>query len=386
MPEWIWTGEPISLAGQRMAARTAKARADDAQAKATKAQALLERGAPEAAAAAKQAAAAVAASAEAMKEVEAAAQSDERHRVIFRKRVDLKEQPSRAYATVAGSQGFDLLVNGKTVKPAVSDNQRSGRIRLFNLQPHLKAGENVFVVSVDSHTNKGLNDTERKEFPKSTHHANKHSGLAFYARCTVGAEEKEVISDPSWRVRRAPAGDWSTAKAADDDWAMASLLPTGVTPVDEGPGLPPVRRKDFAQQPLELDPPLRAAVSTAALTGAVRAAFLAADPLALALDRPNREQVATTRLSAPTTMQALELTNGSTFDSRIRNAATKLTPEVSGNPRAWSERLFRHALGRPPTETENALLQELFSDSIRKENVEDVLWAVTMLPEFQLIN
>ncbi len=386
MPEWIWTTEPISLPGQRNAARTAKARAEDAQKKASRALELLERSAPEAAEAAKQAAAAAEESLRAAKAVETAAQSNTRHRVIFRKRVELAEQPSRAYATLAVSQGFDLLVNGQTVRPVRVDNHRNGRIRLFNLQPFLRAGENVIAVSVDSHTDKGMNDTERKQFPKSLNHVNTRSGLAFYARCTVGEEQKEIISDQTWHVRRAPGGDWASAKFADNDWGTASLLPDGVAPVDEGPGLPPVRRKDFAQQPVDLGPPLRAAVSTAAQTGNMRAAFLGADPLALALDRPNREQVTTTRLSAPTTMQALELTNGSTLDERLRTVSVRLAEEVAKNPGGWADRLFRHAVARPPTSAENALMQELFAGSVRPESVADALWAVTMLPEFQLIN
>ena len=46
---------------------------------------------------------------------------------------------------------------------------------------------------------------------------------------------------------------------------------------------------------------------------------------------------------------------------------------------------FRAALGRPPNQAESTMLAELISGDNTAELVEDVLWAVTMLPEFQLV-
>ena len=42
------------------------------------------------------------------------------------------------------------------------------------------------------------------------------------------------------------------------------------------------------------------------------------------------------------------------------------------------------ALSRPPTARELALAVELVGAQPRREGVEDLLWSVTMLPEFQL--
>jgi hypothetical protein len=50
-----------------------------------------------------------------------------------------------------------------------------------------------------------------------------------------------------------------------------------------------------------------------------------------------------------------------------------------------AKRVFRAALGRPPNQAESAMLAELIRGDNAAESVEDVLWAVTMLPEFQLI-
>ena len=115
-----------------------------------------------------------------------------------------------------------------------------------------------------------------------------------------------------------------------------------------------------------------------------RAALANNDPLMTALGRPNREQVVTSRASAASTLQALELTNGSTLAAQIKKAGEKI---ASGNPSADGlvTTLYRKAYGRNPTGDELALCAELVGQPVRPEGVEDLLWAMTMLPEFQLI-
>jgi len=115
-----------------------------------------------------------------------------------------------------------------------------------------------------------------------------------------------------------------------------------------------------------------------------RAALALADPLMRALGRPNREQVVTQRSTAATTLQALELTNGQTLATVLAEGAARWSEgkqsadEVVGN-------LYEHALGRPPTAIERQAARDLVGTPVRKEGVEDLLWALTMLPEFQLI-
>jgi hypothetical protein len=111
---------------------------------------------------------------------------------------------------------------------------------------------------------------------------------------------------------------------------------------------------------------------------------VAADPLMLALGRPNREQVITTRQAAATTLQALELTNGDTLDALLKEGANRM---ASGSVSSGNiiESVFMKALGRKPSQAEEKLASELIGSPVRKENVEDFLWSVAMLPEFQLI-
>ena len=53
--------------------------------------------------------------------------------------------------------------------------------------------------------------------------------------------------------------------------------------------------------------------------------------------------------------------------------------------RTLAARLYQHAVGRKPTAGELKLAEELVGAPAKKEGVEDLLWAMAMLPEFQLI-
>ncbi|MBI5388053.1 MAG: PSD1 domain-containing protein [Verrucomicrobia bacterium] len=120
-------------------------------------------------------------------------------------------------------------------------------------------------------------------------------------------------------------------------------------------------------------------------TNEIRSSLVAADPLAVALGRPNREQVTTSRPSVATTLQALELTNGDTLSRLLARGAEKLLGPNPPPGAALVDRVFGQALGRPPTSGEQQLALALLGQPLQKEGVEDLLWAVTMLPEFQLI-
>jgi hypothetical protein len=156
--------------------------------------------------------------------------------------------------------------------------------------------------------------------------------------------------------------------------------------VDEGPSLPPITRKDFANEPVELAAPFWTAETTAAQPGHIRASLVAADPLMTALDRPNREQVMTVRSTAATTLQALELTNGATLDGRLKKMAQKLAPDAAKDPAGWVTGIFRHSLSRDPTPDELRFAREVLgAEKVTPAGVADFLWAVTQLPEFQFI-
>ncbi|HEX8200015.1 MAG TPA: DUF1553 domain-containing protein, partial [Isosphaeraceae bacterium] len=118
----------------------------------------------------------------------------------------------------------------------------------------------------------------------------------------------------------------------------------------------------------------------------IRAALVVADPLMRSLGRPNREQVVSTRPADLSTLQALDLTNGPVFAELLARGAKQLRerhPDWDADRHA--DRLFRAALGRPPDAAEREAARELLGTPITAEGLSDLLWAVFLLPEFQLI-
>ena len=117
----------------------------------------------------------------------------------------------------------------------------------------------------------------------------------------------------------------------------------------------------------------------------VRASLKTADSLMRALGRPNREQVVTQRESAVTTLQALELTNGATLDALLRKGSERWLAKKLASSQALVEELYRTAFGRRPTAAELGTAVKLVGSPASLDGVHDLLWILTMLPEFQLI-
>jgi hypothetical protein len=396
-PRWIWTNESLDAGLRREAVRAAHAKLDVATDKlqAAKQADVADKG--EIAAARKaldEAMAAVTAARDQLADApsvhaigqpgEVLARPDsDRHGVVFRRHVMLKDVPSEAYAAVAASQSFEVAVNGRDAKAALTNTFAGSRGRLYDLRSLLVKGDNVIAVRVISHTERGLEGGEREKHPESANHLNKTPGAAFYLRATIGGSLMEVVSDGQWHVRRAPAGDWRGAKLADDKWLAAQVLAPGSIPADEGPTLPPAARKPAAR--VDIAAALAPALALATEPAGVRASLRAADTMQVALERPNREVVVPVRSSIATTLQALELTNGATLDARLKAASTGLAAQAAKDPAAWLDQFYRHALSRPPSEAERTAALDLLGEKANAETVADVLWAVVNLPEFQFV-
>ncbi|MFO0947871.1 MAG: DUF1549 domain-containing protein [Planctomycetota bacterium] len=116
-----------------------------------------------------------------------------------------------------------------------------------------------------------------------------------------------------------------------------------------------------------------------------RAAAVEADPLMVALGRPNREQVVTQRPTSATTLEALELTNGETLRAMVDQGARHWLAKPPGSTRELADGMYRQALGRAPTEKETEIALEFLGETASPEGVADFLWVLIMMPEFQLI-
>jgi hypothetical protein len=109
------------------------------------------------------------------------------------------------------------------------------------------------------------------------------------------------------------------------------------------------------------------------------------DPLLAALGRTSREQVVTRRDSFATTLQALELTNGVTLDDVLKRGAKRWVETRGRASEALVDDLFLNAFGRAPVGQERDAARDLIGTPVSPEGVEDLLWTLLMLPEFQLI-
>jgi hypothetical protein len=111
-----------------------------------------------------------------------------------------------------------------------------------------------------------------------------------------------------------------------------------------------------------------------------------ADALMRSLGRPNREQVVTTRPDELTTLEAIDLSNGHILSETLARGAANI---LKAHPQATSEQLaelvWREALCRKPTADELAAARDLLRDKPTADTLADLLWAVLMLPEFQLV-
>ena len=265
--------------------------------------------------------------------------------------------PTEATLFVHVDNSARVFLNGKRVRGAdASDWSQSS---VYDVRGALQVGTNLLAIEAVNGGD-GVNP----------------AGLLVYARVRQsepktrkpsGAPTEAILdfgTDASWKVDPRPSVDWHKAPNAAG-WAKADIL--GV------PGM----------APWNVETTLAQNVSGRQIHGSVRASLIPADPLALALGRPNREQVITTRQSLATTLQALELTNGETLARLLQRGSEKL---VAAHPdgRALAQRLFRQGLSRPPTRQELALSLELVGDKPRPEGVEDLLWSLALLPEFQL--
>jgi len=188
-----------------------------------------------------------------------------------------------------------------------------------------------------------------------------HSGKKKMPVSLIG----DVASDARWLVSREKPAGWPAVTGVEG-WAKASVL---------GPE---------SMAPWNLQPSLANTANGQVVFGQVRSALASADPLLMALGRPNREQITTSRQTVATTLQALELTNGETLSGVLGRGSEKLTARFPKG-RALVDHVFEQALGRKPTRKEREASLELVGDTPRKEGVEDLLWSVAMLPEFQFI-
>jgi hypothetical protein len=264
--------------------------------------------------------------------------------VTFRRQINFNESIKSASAIIAADNTFELHVNGKKVADGVDTHAKPMQL---DLTPHVRGGKNVFRIVATN--------TSDKPNP---------AGVWFYLDASYtkppldakGREAGDLVTDAKWEASADGGKTWAAAvdlgNANLAPWSLAGKLPSAWV----------------------VEPP-----------GEVRAALLYADPLTTALGRPSREQVNTVRPTAATTLQMLELTNGVTLTELLRRGAEKLADDQDISAEELVTLVYNRAVGRSPTRDELAIAKQVVGDDVKAEGVEDLLWAMMMLPEFQLI-
>jgi hypothetical protein len=115
-----------------------------------------------------------------------------------------------------------------------------------------------------------------------------------------------------------------------------------------------------------------------------RASLVKNDIFLTALGRPNRENVTTTRSSQANLLQALELTNGDKFNGVLKAGANNLKKKFKTNEEVINE-LYKASLGRYPEKLELKAATDMLGKLPNEETIQDLIWAIVLLPEFQLI-
>lgn len=116
-----------------------------------------------------------------------------------------------------------------------------------------------------------------------------------------------------------------------------------------------------------------------------RASLVRLDPFLKALGRPTRENVSTRRSDEATLLQALTLTNGDFFNQALAEGAEALLKQFPNQSEALVQTVYQRTLGRASSRDEMQKAMGFLGDDPTTEQVQDLLWAVVLLPEFQII-
>jgi hypothetical protein len=268
--------------------------------------------------------------------------------ITLRKTITLDAEPASSSAVVTCDNEYILFVNNRKVSAGTDWT----KFAAVPLQIALKKGANT-IFAVATNAGRGPNV----------------AGFFFDARVRDATGKEVVISsDASWEFTTTP----QTLKEG-----RIGIMPKSVwKPVRLVKPVPAWTAALDRQAPMLL---AQGATSNDLM---VRASLMKSDFLMRTLGRPNRDQIVTERPNELSTLEAIDLANGSLLAEKITVGAKRLLE--AQKPDLITE-LYRHALSRNPSEAEKALASEILGSKPTQQSIEDLLWSVCMLPEFQVV-
>lgn len=270
--------------------------------------------------------------------------------IALRKTFSLDADPTRAALLITCDNSFTLFVNGRQAEQGVEWNQP----RALNFKHLLKKGDNTLLVIA---TNGGSGPNA--------------AGLFLDARLlNSDGQIVSVSTDESWTWNAQPP----TIREGRVGKTSGTWLPVTVVPelsvwadAINGTG------RSLLQQAFNGDIRM------------VRASLMKNDFLMRSLGRPHREQIVSMRPDELTTLEAIDLSNGSTLAGYLTQGALTLKQQWQNDREGLVQHVCRFAWSRSPTAAESTAILELLSPEPTPQEIEDVLWAVVMTPEFLLV-
>ncbi|MFM9000234.1 MAG: DUF1549 domain-containing protein, partial [Opitutia bacterium] len=265
---------------------------------------------------------------------------------VFRREFNVRGAVKRAFVVAACDNEFELRING--VRVAASDNWTDPQVA--DVAARIRQGRNEIVALA---RNAGA----------------RPNAAAFWAQLhvqTAGAEQV-VATSAQWQ------------------WTSAVLARDGSVPADAKwqPSAAVNQPGTWASAEAKMNQMVAAALGGSLLTP--RAGLLKADLLQRSLGRPNREQIVSTRPNELSTLEAIDLSNGSALADLVDRGAANLLRRRWDSPAALARHVYLSALCREPSSAELAVAAGMVGETPAASGVSDLLWAVFMLPEFQTI-
>ena len=265
-------------------------------------------------------------------------------RVFLRRIFRLTDEVAAGMAVATCDDEFTLYINNRRVV----DSADWTRPVLIDLRDWLSPGINLIVVDA-----------------RTTAPNPEEAGFFMQAELTLSNGRRIALhSGPDWQWNPNPPAPTDDNHLGDftGRWLpVTEVEPIGawnrtVTPEIAAGGMPPIR-----------------------------ASLMKNNALMQSLGRPLREQVVSSRPTELSELTAIDLFNNRVLSGMLERGGRQLAARAWKRPDDLIDFIHEYALSRRPTSEERQTIREALGSNPGPDEVEDLLWAVFMKPEFLLV-